>query len=106
MRLSFKRYFSDYGPQILEKCGYRPFRSRYNPETVSYVRILADREFYPRFHVYVETDVENEFTFTIHLDQKMCSYEGVNMHAGEYETETSPALDAEVKRLEGLINSL
>lgn len=106
MRLSFKRYFSDYGPQILERCGYRPYRSRYNPETVSYVKILAEREFYPRFHIYVEVDTENEFTFTIHLDQKKCSYEGTNMHGGEYDPATSGPLEAEVKRLNQIIQAL
>lgn len=106
MKLSFKRYFSDYGPNILATCGYRPFRSPYNPQDVSYVRPLTHGEWYPRFHIYITTDTEEEFAFTVHLDQKATSHEGVSSHSGEYDPEKSAPLKAEIERLEREINAL
>ncbi len=59
------------------KLGYRPAPM---PGDESYVRRLG-RDFYPRFHVYVNVDNLN-----LHLDQKKASYEGSHAHAGEYDS--------------------
>jgi hypothetical protein len=44
------------------------------------------RDFYPRFHVYIQTEGETVI-FNLHLDQKRPIYEGVTAHSGEYDGE-------------------
>lgn len=82
------------GYDLIRRCGYaRIFDNRSGHE--SFVRRLGTHH-YPRFHVYLESGMIN-----LHLDQKKPIYEGVSAHAGEYD---GPAVNAEVQRIQGIIN--
>ena len=78
---------------LIKRCGYAQF---FDPNTneVSFVHRLGNG-FYPRFHVYLK-DFEKFFTVSLHLDQKHASYEGSNMHSGEYD---GPAVENEARRI-------
>lgn len=64
------------------RCGYGKLMNRRTRET-SFVRRLHG-DMYPRFHVYINERPES-WVFSLHLDQKQPTYEGVSAHAGEYE---------------------
>jgi hypothetical protein len=68
----------------MRSCGYFENYDRQSQQT-SYIRNLG-RDFYPRFHIYVETKGDL-FLINLHIDQKKTSYEGQNAHSGEYDTE-------------------
>lgn len=67
----------------------------------SYVKRLRG-DFYPRFHVYLETDKDNRNFISLHLDQKKASYEGSHAHSAEYD---GSVVETEGKRLQGLIKN-
>ena len=47
-----------------------------------------DRNFYPRFHLYVQTETGHDFIFfNLHLDHKKASYEGQSRHSADYDGE-------------------
>ncbi len=70
---------------FMRKAGY--FSLAGNQETeLNYIRPLAGRSGYPRFHLYLEKEGEN-WVFNLHLDQKKPTYEGTAAHSGEYEGE-------------------
>ncbi len=81
------------GEQLLRKAGYGELRDRRATERSWFKRFGP--EFYPRFHAYVE-ETATGFTVKLHLDQKKPSYEGSNMHSGEYE---GVAVEREAQRL-------
>ncbi len=81
------------GQIVLRRAGYAEHFDRRSGLT-SYVKRLT-REFYPRFHVYIERGIIN-----IHLDQKQASYEGSHAHSGEYD---GPLLEAEIERIKTVI---
>lgn len=64
------------------KIGYRPLGVE--NEEYSLVREL-DRNKYPRFHIYARKRGDSDVAISLHLDQKMPSYEGSHAHSGEYE---------------------
>lgn len=80
-----------------ERCGYAFLRSK-NTGKESYVYRLT-RDFYPRFHLYIERKNGN-VTFDLHLDQKEASYQGSRAHNGEYD---GPAVENELKRIKSLL---
>jgi len=53
-------------------------------EEFNCVKYLGDSE-YPRFHLFIKQDRDNNLFFNLHLDQKKPSYEGSPAHSGEYE---------------------
>lgn len=65
-------------------------------EEMAFVRKLTDRPF-PRFHLFVKI-VDYKFHVNFHIDHKAASYDGSNMHSGEY-GEDSILLKNEVDRL-------
>ena len=59
-----------------------------------------DRDNYPRFHIYVK-QAGQDFNFSLHLDQKKPSYEGVHAHNGEY---FGPVVETEADRIKEILN--
>lgn len=85
---------------FMRRAGYHQFND-YNTGKTSYIRRLSD-VFYPRFHVYIETDRDNRVSINLHLDQKKTSYANANAHSADYD---GPAVEAEGRRLQGLIEN-
>lgn len=82
---------------ILRKAGYSYFVDPVSKKESYILRVTAD--YYPRFHLYLKETV-SEVTFDLHLDQKKASYDGSNMHGGEYD---GPAVEREMKRIKDWI---
>ena len=51
---------------------------------ISYARSLDPGRFYPRFHIYIESNPK-QIMLNLHLDAKKPSYEGSSAHSGEYD---------------------
>lgn len=68
--------------EILLEAGYHYFTDP-NTHKGSYVQRIG-RLYYPRFHVYIK-DGKVGTVIDLHIDQKQASYEGSNMHSGEYD---------------------
>ena len=71
---------------FLRKCGYIEIQNPHKNFETSYARSLDPGRFYPRFHVYLETD-KNGTAVSIHMDAKKPSYEGSSAHSGEYDSQ-------------------
>ncbi len=83
---------------LARRIGYRLMGIEENEYSI--VKQL-DRNNYPRFHIYIKKNEENnEFVFNLHLDQKQPSYEGSGAHAhsGEYEGEIIEREAERIKR--------
>lgn len=80
---------------FLRKCGYQEIQNPHKNNEISYARGLEPGRFYPRFHVYLETN-KDAFSLSLHLDMKKPSYEGSAAHGGEYE---GPVVEKESERL-------
>lgn len=65
----------------------------------SFARRLS-RDFYPRFHLYVQEIEGGELFFNLHLDHKKASYEGQSRHSADYEGEI---VEQEAARLRSLL---
>ncbi len=101
MKLKIPRDKLDIAPeQFLRRAGYTFIRDR-REEKESFVRRLG-RNFYPRFHVYIEEE-EEYIVFSLHLDQKRPIYRGAHAHSAEYDGEV---VEAEIKRLRDLVEYL
>jgi len=85
---------------FMRRAGYHQFND-YNSGNTSYIRRLSDG-FYPRFHVYIQTDKDNRTSINLHLDQKKSSYAGAHAHSADYD---GPVVETEGKRLQGLIDN-
>lgn len=83
--------------QFIRQTGYGFIRDRHSGKE-SYVRRLGGG-FYPRLHMYIE-DKGDSVSFNLHLDQKQASYEGSNMHSGEYDGEV---VEAEMERIKSFM---
>lgn len=68
-------------------------------DELAFVRKLTDQPF-PRFHLFVKI-VDYKFQVNFHIDHKAASYDGSNMHSGEY-GEDSAILQTEIQRLKNL----
>ena len=68
-------------------------------DEMAFVRKLTDQPF-PRFHLFVKI-VDCDFQVNFHIDHKAASYDGSNMHSGEY-GEDSQLLNSEAQRLKSL----
>jgi hypothetical protein len=75
-------------PLVLRQSGYHPI-SDYRTQHDSWVRTLG-RQFYPRFHLYINQSSAGTVTFDLHLDQKQhtANIAGLTRHAGEYDGST------------------
>ena len=82
---------------IMRQIGYSPTYLQKEGK-FSMVKMLA-RIDYPRFHLYVN-EIENGFSFDLHLDQKKPSYEGSKSHSGEYEGDV---VEGEVGRIKDIL---
>ena len=69
---------------FLRRCGYLEIANPHKNNEISYARSLNLGRFYPRFHVYTETN-QKQITLNLHLDAKKPSYEGTSAHSGEYD---------------------
>ena len=65
-------------------------------DEMAFVKKLTDQPF-PRFHLFVKI-VDYKFHVNFHIDHKAASYDGSNMHSGEY-GEDSQLLQGEMRRL-------
>ena len=70
-----------------------------NGKEMASVKKSPDQPF-PRFHLFVRI-VDYKFHVNFHIDHKAASYDGSNMHSGEY-GEDSQLLNGEVERLKNL----
>ena len=100
MKIFFPFNFSQTPSYFMRRAGYAEFNDPNNGQT-SYVRRLQ-RDFYPRFHVYVETDRDNRKFANLHLDQKKPSYAGAHAHNAEYD---GGQVEIEGNRLAGLLKN-
>ncbi|TSC76941.1 MAG: Uncharacterized protein G01um101431_124 [Parcubacteria group bacterium Gr01-1014_31] len=68
---------------FLMRCGYS---SHFNPlsNRLSFMRRFSGG-LYPRFHLYIEKDVDGKTYFNLHLDQKQPSYPNAHAHNAEYD---------------------
>ena len=84
----------------MRRAGYSVFNNP-NSGISSYTKRLT-RDYYPRFHVYIEIDKDKRQFINLHLDQKKPSYPGAHAHSGEYE---GGQVEPEGQRLAGLIKN-
>lgn len=82
--------------ELLKRAGYAFHRDDRSGKD-SYARRLGSG-FFPKLHMYVVESAE-QIVLNLHLDQKQASYEGSNMHSGEYDGEV---VEAEIARLKQL----
>jgi hypothetical protein len=82
---------------FFRRAGYS-FQKR-GGEEMAFVRRLTDQEF-PRLHLFCKIE-GSKFLVNMHIDHKGASYEGHNMHSGEY-AEDSKLLQEEAGRLKNL----
>lgn len=69
---------------LSRKIGYRYIGKDEEKQEWSFIRILEVGG-YPRFHLFIQKENNDEWFFKLHLDQKRPSYRGTPSHAGEYE---------------------
>lgn len=83
MDINFKQKFNTPTEQLIRRCGYGLVRDHRATQR-SYARRMG-QGFYPRFHMYVNS--EDPLILSIHIDQKQASYEGTTAHGGDYDSE-------------------
>jgi len=99
MKLIINQNQLDVAPEIfLKKAGYAYNVSNNNNDD-SFIRCLS-RNYYPRFHVYIERAGE-DIILNLHLDQKKPSYQGSHAHNGEYEGDV---IENEIERLKAFLS--
>ena len=81
---------------FLRQCGYAEISNWHKNNEISYVRTLNPGRFYPRFHIYIETNPK-QIMLNLHLDAKQPSYEGTSAHGGEYDGEIVEAEASKIK---------
>lgn len=69
---------------IMRQLGYKPIGTTDRGE-LNCVRPTGGGD-YPRFHAYI-AEIENEYVFSLHLDQKKPSYGKETRHSGDYDSE-------------------
>lgn len=89
---------------MARKIGYKPLGKT---ETGEYnlVKDLSNGYRYPRFHAFLKKDEEHdEYSVSLHIDQKQPSYEhGKNhAHSGEYKGEV---IEAEAERIKKVLSN-
>lgn len=84
---------------IARKIGYLMLGNEGN-NVYNIVRKLTGNH-YPRFHVYLKQQGQ-DFTFSLHLDQKAPVYQGTHAHNGEY---FGPIVEEEADRIKQAIQN-
>ena len=82
---------------LIRKLGYIPkenIRGEFNC-----MRYLGGRD-YPKFHLFLKREENDQLSFSLHLDQKIPSYKGTRAHSGEYEGEL---VEKEVERIKKIV---
>lgn len=98
MRFTLDNPLRDNIFNFMRKAGY--FSLGGNRETeLNYIRPMAGRSGYPRFHLYLKKEGEI-WVFNLHLDQKKPVYQGSSAHSGEYAGET---VAKEAERIKGIL---
>ncbi|MDO8483052.1 MAG: hypothetical protein Q7S86_04520 [bacterium] len=82
---------------LMRTLGYAPAYFQ-KPGETSIVRQIS-RADYPRFHAYIKQNGQ-DFSFSLHLDQKKASYEGQTGHSGDYDGEV---VEGEAERIKQLL---
>ncbi len=85
----------------LNRCGYATFRDPNTGET-SYVRRFGTY-YYPRYHLYIQSDQGSEAQLSVHLDMKQPTYIRGRAHSGEYDGDR---VIAEARRIIAHVASL
>ena len=87
---------------IARKIGYKVLGEQENGE-YNIVRDLSRGYRYPRFHIYIKKDEENNrLLFSLHLDQKQPSYGKETAHSGEYDTDI---VKNEAERIKSILDT-
>jgi len=84
---------------VLRKAGYSYFKDPQTGDESFIIRLTP--EFYPRFHLYVESNAST-VSFNLHLDQKKASYGENHAHSGEYD---GPTIEKEMARIDGWVKA-
>mgnify|MGYP001619689651 CR=1 FL=1 len=87
--------------ETLRRCGYFGLANRYTGQ-VGYVRRLSLSQHYPRFHLYINQETDQQYQFSLHLDQKQASYQGSRTHSADYDEDT---VKAEMARILSILQS-
>lgn len=82
---------------IMRTIGYRPAYFQNEGET-SIIRPVGRNE-YPRFHAYIKQNGQ-DFSFSLHIDQKKASYEGSTGHSGDYDGDV---VEGEARRIQDIL---
>jgi len=116
MKFIIKNTSGENPTSLLRRVGYY-FQREENSE-LSFVRPL-ERNGYPRFHLYIKANENNELIFNLHLDQKRPVYphtkrgqsalprygarvyKGASAHAGEYDGKTVESETERIKQILG-----
>lgn len=94
MKLRIKFNLQYPWPRIVSMAGYHQHQE-------GYVKRLT-RDYYPRFHIYLERENATELIFDIHLDQRHGVHAGMKAHANEKDSE---AVQNEAKRVYDLFHA-
>lgn len=84
MDVNFQQKFNISTDQLIRRCGYGFVNDR-RARQRSYSRRLGQAGFYPRFHLYINS--EDPLILSLHIDQKQASYEGQTAHSGDYDSD-------------------
>lgn len=101
MKFVLKVPFKENVYSLMRKVGYHFQRKDEEKGELIFVRPPKG---YPRFHLYLKTDKENnEIISKLHLDQKRPIYKGVPAHSAEYEGEV---VEIEAERIRKILDEL
>jgi hypothetical protein len=100
MKIALPFEFKQEPKLFLQRAGYHELND-INSGQNSFVRRLHG-DYYPRFHIYQETDSNGRKFINLHLDQKKPSYSGAHADNAEYDGEV---IQKETERLQGLIKN-
>lgn len=93
MDISWKQELSQTSYRILREAGYIPIHDRKTGKQSYVYKLTGNR--YPRFHVYIEGETDEQLDLHLHLDNKEHGW-GQRLHDSEYNGER---VDAEGERL-------
>lgn len=86
MKLIIKKINTSH-KNLMRVCGYKEIFNPHKQNEVSYARSLEASRFYPRFHIYITNQPNDEVEVSLHLDMKKPSYAGTAAHSGEYDSD-------------------
>lgn len=86
---------------LIRKLGYMPKDN--DGKEFNCIKYLGGRGKYPRFHLFIKQDKDNNLLFSLHLDQKKPSYRESPAHSGEYEGEL---VEREKERIIGIMEGI